>query len=536
MSRLIAFFLLCLMIVGAYLRLQGTELYHLNADEAGHLQMARTFSVEKLLQFSHYETHPPLGNLLRHLWLKLEDSPSFARSLALLFGLVLIPLYYLLGARLGGRVAGIGAAILITFSSEAITQSFLVRNYTILAFFLSCSVLCYLSWHKKQNMPSLLWYSFWGVLANLTHFSGIFLIFSIAAYEAIHLLRHRKLHSLLQWCVANVVLGAFFLLQVFFWRDHANSQHLGFLTPLKDSIADALWYPAITFSRLLPGSEAPVYLLALFCIVPFALYAIWLGRRCAHPLAEITILAIMLGVLLVASGSYPGIAGRHAMWLLPLLIPSVATLAAQGYRKIERHVMRISGFRQSSVATTASLLTILILFCFTQRDSTEYYLKNSLWQQFTPYLTSLDKNHVLISTKGEIMLLDPPGINPYAIIDAASHAEVNHITTETAFYNSRIVFNTHEWFFDTQELLAATLEDAEKLGKLKPEDTLVFIVSTAPLYELMHCTQLKKHIHKFSEHNTSSPLPLNMAYRTYVATLEVQWADFKLNMQECFQH
>ncbi len=536
MSRVMVFCLLSLMVAGACLRLQGAGLYHLNTDEAGHLQMARAVSVHELLRFSQYETHPPLGNLLRHFWLKLGDGPSFARSLALLFGLALIPLYYLLGQRLGGRLAGLCAATLVAFGSEPITQSFLVRNYTIFAFFLSCGVVCYLRWHKEQNVPSLLLYVFWGILANLTHFSGIFLISSIAAYEAMHLLRHRRIRHLLQWCMANVPLGLLFLAQALFWRDRVNNQHLGFLVPLYDSMADALWYPTIIFSRLLPGSEAPPYLLALFCIMPLVLLGIWLWRRYAHPLAAILMLAMALGILLVASGAYPGIAGRHAMWLLPVLVPSVAALAAQICQRAGRHAVRLSGLRHSTVAAMAGLAVMLGLLGFTQRDSTEYYLKQSLWQQFTPYLTSLDKNHVIVSTKGEVMLLDPPKVNPYAVIDASSRAGTKHIAAEAAFYNARIIVNTQEWFFDTYELLAATLEDAEKQGMLKPDDIVVFIVSTAPLYTLMNCDALEKRIRLFPQGDVTSRLPLNRAYHDYLATAEIVWKDLKPHMQDCFRH
>ncbi|MEI7668819.1 MAG: glycosyltransferase family 39 protein, partial [Pseudomonadota bacterium] len=166
----VVFWLLLLVIVGIYIRINDSSHYSYSGDEAIHLGMAKASSIYEALKFSLNETHPPLGNIIRYYWLKISDEIWFSRSLSLIFGVAFIPLYYFIGKEYKDKLTGLLSATLITFSYGCILQSYIVRNYTILVFFLSFSLYFYLIWRKNNKNYALAGYLIAGILASLTHF------------------------------------------------------------------------------------------------------------------------------------------------------------------------------------------------------------------------------------------------------------------------------------------------------------------------------------------------------------------------------
>src|SRR5438132_1646042 len=94
-SRLFTYVWLATLIsLAIYVRIHGTGAYYYSEDEMLHIWLAKSKSLKQLLTFSLYETHPPLGHILRYYWLQISDNIAFSRSLSLLFGIAAIPVYY----------------------------------------------------------------------------------------------------------------------------------------------------------------------------------------------------------------------------------------------------------------------------------------------------------------------------------------------------------------------------------------------------------------------------------------------------------
>ncbi|HEY9765741.1 MAG TPA: glycosyltransferase family 39 protein [Chroococcales cyanobacterium] len=108
-------------------------------DEAQFLFVLRQPTILAMLDFLHFhESHPPLFYLFMRLWAALFGEGSILFP-SLLFGLILIPLVYLVGKKVFSAQAGLMAAALVAFSPSLVDSSTSVRPYPLLA------ILCLLS-------------------------------------------------------------------------------------------------------------------------------------------------------------------------------------------------------------------------------------------------------------------------------------------------------------------------------------------------------------------------------------------------------
>src|SRR5581483_8524005 len=90
------------------------------------------------------DQHPPLYYTLLHAWLALGDSEAVARGFSALWGVLTLPLIYLIGRRNGGQALGLLAALILAVSPLHISFAQDARMYTMLAFFAGMAILCML--------------------------------------------------------------------------------------------------------------------------------------------------------------------------------------------------------------------------------------------------------------------------------------------------------------------------------------------------------------------------------------------------------
>src|SRR6185437_15893284 len=156
----------------------------------------------------HEGTLPPLYYYLLHFWIPLAgDRETSVRFLSLVFGVLAIPLLYVLARRTLGRAAGIVAAMLATvspfwiyYSQEARTYS-LVTALVILAAYLlvRASDPATLS-PRARGSATVLWCGY-AVVAALAVASFYFAGFALAAVTLWLLVDRRKWPSLAIKCV-----------------------------------------------------------------------------------------------------------------------------------------------------------------------------------------------------------------------------------------------------------------------------------------------------------------------------------------------
>jgi hypothetical protein len=133
-GQLRRFFYFCLLVLAAFafrlFRLGKASLWY---DETVSAYLAN-LPVEKLINHTALDIHPPGYYLLLHYWTKFAGSSEFALAyFSLIFGLLLLPLLFLIGKKLLGSQAAGWGCLLLTFSPFQLWYSQEVRMYALAA-------------------------------------------------------------------------------------------------------------------------------------------------------------------------------------------------------------------------------------------------------------------------------------------------------------------------------------------------------------------------------------------------------------------
>ncbi len=173
--------LLILLIMGGILRFYNLGYNSLWLDEACTYDFAK-LSLGGILELTTKtgDVNPPLFYAIEHFMLVLGNSEVILRFIPALLGVFSIPVMYFLGREICGRLAGIIAAALLTFSTFHVYYSQDARAYTTVLFFFSLAVLFYLLALKRNSIPYWCLFGIFCALAFWSHFYvfiGIGIIF-----------------------------------------------------------------------------------------------------------------------------------------------------------------------------------------------------------------------------------------------------------------------------------------------------------------------------------------------------------------------
>jgi hypothetical protein len=490
--------LVALLAVSAYIRVQGAAQYHYSPDDMMEIHIAAQKTLPDVLHTALHETaHPPLGYIVRHYWLQLFSTPLAIRCEALLWGLLLIPLYYFIGKELSGTLAGLFAATLIGFSQGCIVQSYVVRNYTLFLLLLSYSFYCYIRWHRLRNEGILTAYTGFGCLACLTHFSGMFVFFTITVCECIWLCKthtSQKKHAL--WIVANLTIGIVGLIAYCAWQPLLQALGPSFAVAPKSLLAGAPIYPLSALGYLLPGIKMALALLFLGLLLLFLP-----NRTQASQLRFYLLLAggeLLLGTVLFSSGVYPFLGTRRSLWLLPCIIPVTAYVMAD---VCEQLYQRVAFFQRPTYRQLAALLFFTLLWLSytpAQRfsDMTEYPLSEIQWQTLHSTLEAMPRPYLIIAEKDDSVLLQ----NPYPFISTDAYPDKNGIrdselTALIPYRAEHILINPLYHRIFSADMLLRMLGYAQAHGMLDHADSFIFFHtpwSVYPIDRLMECQGIEK--------------------------------------------
>jgi hypothetical protein len=479
-----------LVLVAAYIRVDGASVWHVSPDDINHIEMAQGGTAGEVVRFSLFETHPPLGNLIRHVWMLASQAPWFLRSLSLLFGLALIPLYDRIGARLGGPWAGLCCAALAAFSHGVILQSYVVRNYTIFLFFLSWAFYAYLLWREKHTGVLLGLYGMLGCLATLTHFSGMFGIFCIASLEAVLLLRARNIPALAAWLAVNLLIAAIALAVMWQWLPLLALTRLQ-IHRLTGNPRDWL-YPVLVMDYLFAYRANAVYCFTLFTLVLYAICVSALRIPGARIASALAVLALATGSALVISGTYQAGMTRTSLWLFPFIAPPVGCALSL-----------VCARAASVLPQTAVAGLLLLLGCDSYspaarfRDGNEYMITESEWAEYVRYLSALDATHLIVASRSDAFLIAYPGAqNLYDFYDVPQVDEQSALPHSALlpYHRAQLLFKPYYFNYSEKDLVAI-VKEAEHRGQLRGIDTLVFtgtLWSSNATLNLILCPALEK--------------------------------------------
>jgi len=131
-SRVVLLLVLALLAFTLYIfRLDHQSLWY---DEGFSVYLAE-MSLGEVTARTASDIHPPLYYFLLHLWMLVSGSTEFAlRFLSLIFGVLTVPLIYVVGRRLLGDAAGRLASGFIAISPLFLWYSQEARMYTLVTF------------------------------------------------------------------------------------------------------------------------------------------------------------------------------------------------------------------------------------------------------------------------------------------------------------------------------------------------------------------------------------------------------------------
>ena len=119
-------------------------------------------------------------------------NPIATRSIAILFGVAVIFLVYLLGKKFFNQLVGLGGAILTTFSYWEIVWSRQARMYIQLQFFFFLSLYLFNSLLEKFSYKKLIFLALSTIAAIYSHYFGYFLLGIYALILLFNLLKLEK--------------------------------------------------------------------------------------------------------------------------------------------------------------------------------------------------------------------------------------------------------------------------------------------------------------------------------------------------------
>lgn len=516
-----------LVAVGTWLRVHGVDAYHYHADELMHIGIAQGKNLRQVWQFSLMETHPPLGHILRHYWQMLGDSVQFTRGFSLLFGLALIPLYYVTGKKLGGQFCGICAAILITFSQGCIVESYVVRNYTLFLCLLTAAFYAYLAWRENRKTSWLIAYSLCAGLACFTHFSGIFTALCLFAYELSCMLQSKiPRREAANWLLANSIPAMLFWSAYLLWqpalapvdalaRQEMASQNIW------EQIALLPSYIISVISYIFPGW--PFIFLLVLALIP-----VINGKntvlKSTLALAGTT---LCFAAALWISRAYPFAGDRHSLWMLPLLAIPMGWLLAEGLQYYNRH-LRFFNIIIALTLFTLGLQCANPIYRFD--DQTEYGMTETEWRQVSAYLQSLGPDSLIVMGRTDAIMLAPSNLQMYAELGDSNPRNISALAALMPYYRTTLLWNNRrDMRIYKDSMLLAMLEQAKNAGILNRFTHLVFVntyLNSAPMMHLIECNALDKQITTFPALASATPLAGAEMHKYPVIFVAVKKDDF----------
>lgn len=179
------FFVLLAIIVATYLagklRLSGLAEKSIWFDESFSILFARE-PLTQTLYLCKNDVMPPFYFVLLHFWLRLfpagnmETAIFYPRLLSAIFGVLAIPLIYILGKRLFNPAVGVISVLLLTFSPFHLHYSQEIRMYSL---FVVLALMEYIVIFDFIHRPSLKNYILLIILSALliyTHYFGFLLL------------------------------------------------------------------------------------------------------------------------------------------------------------------------------------------------------------------------------------------------------------------------------------------------------------------------------------------------------------------------
>jgi mannosyltransferase len=315
-----------IVVVAAVLRLATLSTQSLWADEGFTARIATSSLGSAASQVPHTESTPPLYYAVEWLWVHVFGSSAFAlRFPAALFGCMTVVVIWVVGVLIGGRLAGLIAAVFTATSPIMVWYSQEARSYALLVLLCVAALGFFVMARREPRTRWLVGWALCSAAALATHYFAVFPVVVEGGWLLIAQDRRRVAAA----AAIPLLVGAALLPLALYQKDHVPRPWTSIYTvgDQVKAIAQSFfigptWTPIIHRAGL-----AALVLLALASV--YALARSGPSRRRSWGGALAVLAALVLGLPLVLSllgTNY--LAPRNVLYAWPLLALVVALGAA----------------------------------------------------------------------------------------------------------------------------------------------------------------------------------------------------------------
>jgi mannosyltransferase len=204
--------LLGIVLIGAFLRVYHLGTQSIWFDEAFSVWIS-SLTLPQMVQATAADVHPPLYYFLLHYWIIVfGTSESTVRLLSVLFGVLAIPMIYVVGRQLFNKETGLVGALILALSSFNIYYSQEARMYSLMVLLGLLSMYFFWRFLRQSNLVSSVGYVLSTTLLVYTHYYGWFVVIAQNIYVVTLLLlsKHRE-YRLRDWAVLQAIVVALFV-------------------------------------------------------------------------------------------------------------------------------------------------------------------------------------------------------------------------------------------------------------------------------------------------------------------------------------
>lgn len=460
----------------------GVSAFHYSVDQVMHLRIAEGKTIYDVAKLALYEVHPPLGYLFWHFWLQWFNDPASVKAMGLLFTTASILMGYKIGALLEGRLAGLCIALLLATSHGMLVQSYHVRNYAVLMFFLLGQMYYYLKWTRRREVASLASYGLFSVLAVNIHLLAIFNTFVFASvYTVRWLLRRGRMDGqVAAFIMSNLAVGAvgIFLYSLWastihFFSDTVALTHPSFFDDLGQRLLMSALYLLPTLMYFSPGEYVGIL---FFLSLPW----IYLRRRAGvSELLPYSYAALVIAVAAYLTRTSPSMATRHELWLVPFIIPVLGISLAHCIQWCAALCSRKNVVCKETYIF-GGVLALCTLLCAVDpdrfNDQGEHEYSEKVWHEVTEYLASLPPTTLVVMGRQDAILFLPGEDDIYEEFAKISPGkQPRDIAFVKPLFNTRLLFSSYYMFIRKKERLLWVKQQLTDNPELQSVQKLVFV-------------------------------------------------------------
>jgi uncharacterized membrane protein len=173
--------LLFITIFGMFLRFYGLGTESIWLDEGTSINIAKRSLYSIIFENKDF-AHPPLYYSILHFVMMYSDTEFFLRLPSAIFGILSIPVIYLVGMSLFDKREGLVAAALLSISLMHINYSQEGRSYALMMLLVLLTVYFFISACNSNNKIYWIFSVISGVVLVYTHFFGFFVIGALGIF------------------------------------------------------------------------------------------------------------------------------------------------------------------------------------------------------------------------------------------------------------------------------------------------------------------------------------------------------------------